>query len=131
MLRIFVLDDEVYREPRNAILELLRKHHVTVATNVIQAKNNFKRDQPYDLLLLDHDMRGYPEESHVPHSGYQFCRWLCDNYERPTCDVFLHSQNFNGRAAQRALFNAHGWRVHEHVFGPIYLEFLESFVKGR
>jgi CheY-like chemotaxis protein len=130
-LRVFILEDEIYREPRNQILEILRRHRVTIATSVVGAKYNFGKDSPYDLLLLDHDMRGFPEESHVPHSGYQFCRWLTDNYEKPDLDVFLHSQNHRGRAVQRALFNAHGWRVHEHSFGPAYLEFLETFVKGK
>src|ERR1044071_7427164 len=60
-LRIFVLEDEIGHYPRNQIREVLKDFNVTYATNVIEAQLAYKG--PYDLLLLDHDMEGFYEDS--------------------------------------------------------------------
>ncbi len=125
-MRVFVLDDEVLQAPRNAIIDALKDHDLTLATSVADAVG--KWHGPYELILLDHDMRGYYESSHVPHSGYQFVKWLLKNkmLAHPRPEVVLHSQNAEGRKNTGKLLNQYGIPSLEFPFSDKYVTMLSK-----
>jgi len=51
---------------------------------------------PWDLLLLDHDLSSYDENS-KEYTGYNICRFLEDNPQFMPKDVQLVSSNPEGR----------------------------------
>lgn len=127
-MRCFILEDEIHRYPRNAILEVLNGNELTVTVNSFDARKFYKPGQ-YDYLLLDHDMRGYYDDSEYEDTGYQFCKALV-NLELgivvPKPRVILHSQNEDGRRKMGALLVQHKFSVAEFPFGSAYVAFLKS-----
>lgn len=125
-LKVFVLDDEIHLNPRNAILGALKSHSLTVAVSRKDAQAKFAG--PYDLILLDHDMRGFYESSDVEHSGFQFLKWLLgkDANALAGAKVIVHSQNSVGRANMRKLMLEHGVEAQEFHFGQTYVDHLKE-----
>jgi len=127
-MRIFILEDEIHKYPRNTILEVLNGHELTITTNSFDARKFYKPSQ-YDLLLLDHDMRGYYDDSEYENTGYQFVKALV-NIELgiviPKPKVILHSQNEDGRRKMGSLLAQHKFSVAEFPFGSSYVAYLKS-----
>lgn len=128
-MKIFILDDEVGQLPRSAITKVLAHHTLTVATSCKDARKKYK--PPYDLLLLDHDMRGFFEEPGYHNTGYKFVVWLTaklPSWDRtsPKPKVILHSQNPEGRREMAIVLKAHGYEVTEFPFSPAYINYLRS-----
>lgn len=96
-MNVFVLEDEIHREPRREIVRILDAAGVqyTFATSCEEAVKLFKPNA-YDLLLLDHDMRGFFETPDYPNTGYQFVRWLVTTSQRTKVPIVIHSQNPQG-----------------------------------
>ncbi len=122
-MRIFCLDDEIDFHPRRAIVETLSGHDLTIARNINEAKKVYAH--PYDLLLLDHDMEGFFEDSNHPNTGYQFCVWLVEQ-QVPKVPTLLHSQNNVGRDKMWKLLTNNDWHVSGCPFSHGYLELLKS-----
>lgn len=126
-MRIFILEDEIYKAPRNAILDALVNHEVTVATSCQHAKEQWGTGQ-YDLLLLDHDMRGFYDSPDFPNTGTQFVKWLVKQiqpgYKKPR--VILHSQNREGRAAMGKVLREAGFKCVQWAFDSYYVKMLEG-----
>lgn len=131
-LRVFILDDEIYKHPRNAIMRIMIRHATTVATSVAQGKERYINYTPnyYDLLLLDHDMHGFYEPSTVDNCGYKFAEWLVDLKIERKPIVFLHSQNTEGRNNMQDLLSKNGFITSAYPFSQKYLEYLESSING-
>lgn len=129
VLNLFVLDDEIRKFPRNAIIALCNGHRLTLAESFDEGKKKYNPDPQYDIVILDHDMHGYYQSPKTPDSGFQFACWMIQFH--PKTEIILHSQNPTGRQAQRAVFNKYDWLVHEHSFGAPYLEFLKGFIDDK
>lgn len=127
-LKIFILEDEIHEPPRNALLSVLKGHSLTVATSRFDGEKKFNPKERYDLLLLDHDMRGYFEDSDYPNTGYQFLKWILETYkDLKLPQVILHSQNWTGRTNMRSILAHYGHlNVDECPFGPKYLKLLKG-----
>lgn len=124
-MKIFILEDEIYKFPRNQILKALEGHELTVARSVEEAKLKFPQNYPYDLFLFDHDMRGFYESSFVPHSGYQFVVWMCKHFRKHKNEVLIHSHNSEGRRNIAVLLRSAGFRdITEYSFNQDYVEYL-------
>lgn len=135
-LRVFILEDEIDRYPRNQIKTALEKHNLTIARSCDEGIELFTG--PYDLLLLDHDMEGdYEYRPDYPNTGYQFVKWLtegegfnwwdekgAESTKKP--QVILHSHNPVGKERMRALLEEHGFSVDVTYFGPAYVKQLKE-----
>ena len=138
MTRVFILEDEIYKHPRNKILQVLDKPKVslTVATNVELAKKIYVPGA-YDLLLLDHDMHGFPDSSDVPNCGYQFILWMLNEEWRIGGGSFkkkppaiIHSQNHTGAAKMVKELTAAGYTAEHKYFSDDYVNWLALNVRG-
>lgn len=124
-MNIFILEDEIYKYPRNKLTKVLEKHVLTLATSCDDAINCYVG--PYDLLLLDHDMEGeYEYRENYHNTGLQFVKWLVENVNGPMPQVILHSQNGVGRKAMKLLLEENGFDVSECPFGPAYVKALQE-----
>lgn len=123
-MKIFILEDEIHKYPRNQLKEVLEHHTLTLAVSVEDAKAKFKG--VYDLLLLDHDMEGFYEKSDAPNTGHQFVKWMLEAFPEFDAPVILHSQNPVGRYNMRNLLMGMGFDVQEFPFGPAYVKALKE-----
>jgi CheY-like chemotaxis protein len=128
-MRIFILEDEIYQHPRKQILSALAQHELVVATSCEDAKEKFSGQ--FDLLLLDHDMRGFFDSSDFPNTGYKFCEWLVKQPFLDIPQVILHSQNPRGRGNMAKLLTQHGFVPCEFPFSQSYVEYLKKINKLR
>ena len=128
-MNIFILEDEIHQYPRNQILEVLAGHNLTIATSCDEAKQKYKKGT-YDLVLLDHDMRGFFDSSDFPNTGFQFVLWLLDQGEvgKQQAPIMLHSQNPTGRRNMHVKLEAAGYVVSQMPFSPKYVEWLRKNV---
>lgn len=125
-MRIMILEDEIHRAPRNAILSVLAGHRLVVATNILDAMKIYSPGG-YDLLLLDHDMHGYYQNPDDEDTGYQFVKWLVIQEVNPRKPpVILHSQNQMGRRAMCSHLFQSGFRVMEKPFSSDYIKYLKE-----
>lgn len=126
-LKIFILEDELDRLPRSTMLEALKDHEVTTAASFEEGKERYQGG--YDILLLDHDMRGFYDDSEHPNTGHQFVKWLVKDLDRtkvPTTQVVLHSQNYVGRRNMKQLLEDYKFHVVEMPFCRSYVEWLRT-----
>lgn len=123
-MRIFILDDEINQHPRNILLTTLSSHDLTVATNSFEAAKIYT--PPYDLLLLDHDMRGFYDDPEYEDTGYQFVKWLVAKELERKPQVILHSQNSEGRLVMMMLLSQYKFRVQEFAFSHAYVNYLQE-----
>jgi CheY-like chemotaxis protein len=131
-MKIFILEDEIHQFPRKQILDILEGHEVTIATSCEDAKKKYVKGA-YDLVLLDHDMRGFFDPSDYPNTGYQFASWLVGLGEvgKQRAPIMLHSQNPTGRRNMYIMLNQTGYVVAEMPFSNKYLEWLKDMVITR
>lgn len=127
-MKIFILEDEINRHPRQEIVRALAGHTLTIATDIHKGVELYKPGT-YDLLLLDHDMHGYMQEPTDPDTGYQFVKWLVNQelgivYPKPL--IVLHSQNPKGARAMLSHLLAHRFRAIEFPFGQGYVNYLKE-----
>jgi CheY-like chemotaxis protein len=131
-MRVFVLEDEIYGFRRPLLYALVGATSTTVATSREEAEASWQGFNAYDLVLLDHDMRGVFDSSEHPNTGHQFLSWaLSREYpDGPEVDgvrglparipkVILHSQNDVGRRNMRNLLLAYGIVPEEFPFHTI------------
>lgn len=124
-MRIFILEDEAHRYPRNEIVKVLKHHKITLCVNSYDARADYRPDV-YDLLLLDHDMRGCYDDPGFHDTGFQFVKHLVELKHKVKPDVILHSQNDKGRRAMKELLLEHKFHVRDFYFGPDYLKYLKE-----
>jgi CheY-like chemotaxis protein len=112
--------------PRSAILEALSAHELTIARSAYEAIDAYTGG--YDLLLLDHDMRGiWGESEDYQNTGFQFVKWLTAQGHKPVPTI-LHSHFPEGRRRMRAVLELHGFDCREIPFSLEYVKYLRSSV---
>ena len=123
-MKVFLLDDEAYIRPRSEIIDILAPNHeLTVATSFYHARDIYK--PPYDLLLLDHDMRGlYGEDPRFHNTGWQFVVWMREMLK--PAHVILHSHYEKGRYAMGVVLEDHKIPFEHCPFSPSYLKLLKE-----
>lgn len=92
-MRIFVLDDEI-QGYRQGIIAALSSHELAIATTFAEALSAFEQPQPFDVLLLDHDLHGFYESPDSGDTGSELLRelnsygnWWCPRVlERVFCN---------------------------------------------
>lgn len=129
-MRVFILDDEIYKH-RNPIVQILqnKNHELTIATSCEDAKKKYEGD--YDLLLLDHDMEGYINTSDIPNCGYQFVLWLVKQQfnEDKLPQVIVHSQNHQGAALMVRALVKDGYKATPYFYSFSFLKWLENIAE--
>lgn len=128
-MKIFILEDEIDREPRIGIVRALARHELHLARCKDEAIDLYPKHAPYDLLLLDHDMRGYFDDSNYHNTGFQFVMWLTHfnhSLGAKLPGVILHSQNCLGRSNMERVLTKHGYQVSEQPFCPSYIKLLKD-----
>lgn len=121
-MRIFILEDEIDRWPRNQIQDVLaNRHSLVIARNMVEAKKAY--EPPFDLLLLDHDLGGDIASA----TGYDFVKWLVFQHPQDNPpNVILHSGNPVGRENIRKFLEGFDYTVAEVPFSPKYIEILSK-----
>lgn len=123
-MRVFILEDEIDKLPRKQITSILKNHTLTLTRSCEDAIKSY--NPPYDLLLLDCDMRGIWGDHDHPNSGLQFVKWLVGKPIRYRPSVVLHSQNHIGAGLMRKLLEDQKIVVSEIPFGSVFVEWLRN-----
>jgi hypothetical protein len=124
-MKCFILDDEIDKEPRIGIVKALKdRHTITITRDRYEAEKVYKPE--HDLLLLDHDMRGFYDLSSHPTTAFHFVKWLVTVPHKKKPRVILHSQNGNGRQNQLKVLHEAGFKVDEFAFCSAYVKHLEE-----
>jgi CheY-like chemotaxis protein len=125
-MKIFILEDEIHTFPRKQMLAALSKHELTIATSCDDAKAKYQAGT-YDMLLLDHDMRGFFDASTYHNTGYQFCVWMVEQETQTGAKkpaIILHSQNHVGRKNMARFLEDARYTVAEYYFSQSYVDWL-------
>lgn len=134
-MKVFILEDEAYQDhgfnnpPRNKILQVLAKHDLTVALDPEDAKLKFDPGAKYSLILLDHDMEGWPNpDMSYKNCGLRFVEWMLRHrLPTPQPTIYLHSQNSKGvKTASKLLVTAGYKRIIEMPYGKSYITHLQA-----
>src|SRR5258708_31614981 len=98
-MNILVLDDNSHRITffQNA----LKKHKVTVCRHARTAIRALK-DGPFDIMFLDHDLRGEPADLDDENCGSEVARFIADRAIECQC-IVLHTENRIGRESMEAI----------------------------
>lgn len=120
-MRLLFLDDDQTRIDQ--FYEWTRGHDLTVVMNAEDAIFVLSRDEPFDLIFLDHDL----EDMHYTPQGYQerpettgdaVAQWLVANPEKRPKRAIVHSWNPDGAQRMGARLHECGVRVLKCPFGP-------------
>ena len=77
-----------------------KNHHLTVCGHARAAKQALKKGT-FDMIFLDHDLRGKPEPPSSDNCGSEVARFIADR--GITAVVVLHTENPVGHEAMEAL----------------------------
>ena len=129
-MKIFLLDDEA-RKGRKGFLSVLPAEELIVATSRDEGVETYPRLQPYDLLLLDHDLEGYYEKrAEYPNTGMSFVKWFVDAHPFDAAAnnplIICHSWNPDGAVNMLSLLRERGFRTMRIEFGTKLLKALEG-----
>ena len=81
----------------------LKQHHLTICGHASAAKKVLKK-QRFDIIFLDHDLRGKPEDPESLNCGTEVARYIVD-YEIECPHIILHTENPIGRDAMEILLD--------------------------
>lgn len=121
-MRTFILEDDSRRmDGFNQVLG----YDLTVAKDVRRAKKLFRRGEPFDLILLDHDLgeSDYKDPSRESNNGTEFAKWLASS-RTPQGEVIIHSYNPDGAMRMYHTLSPAHWKVTCLPFGPALLKYL-------
>ena len=93
-MRILILDDDLDRHAtfkRKLIGAII--HSVEESSHCIE---KIKKEDPFDLILLDHDLGGQVYVPSGPGTGFEVAEWLRDHPEKMPKLVILHTCNEHG-----------------------------------
>ncbi len=79
----------------------LKKHNLTICSHAKSAKKELKK-QTFDIIFLDHDLRGKPEDPESDNCGAEVARFIVDR-EIECEHIILHTENRIGREAMEDL----------------------------
>lgn len=100
MKKFFILEDDHNRISvlRRALNTMLDEYDFYHAISVDKAIELFPLHYPYDSIFLGHDLGNKTMiDSNQSNTGYQFVKWLKENYISIDNDqVFIHSMNPDG-----------------------------------
>lgn len=129
-MKIFILDDECGPiHYRNVMIKALDGHDLTIAYSKDEAIKVYKPG--FDLLLLDHDMRGVFDVSSHPSTGYHFVTYMVLLHHRKKPRIILHSQNPGGRSNMRKVLRENGFKCEEFPFSGTYVEWLKTLIHEK
>jgi len=105
-MKIFVLEDS--QERINWIKGNLNFADIDIAMDMCEI-DNFRGG--YDLLMLDHDLGDRQMvDSSDENTGFEFCKWLVNNYQNKETDIVIHSHNPSGANAMKNHLIDHGFK---------------------
>lgn len=79
----------------------LKNHKLTICGHAKSAKKALKT-QSFDIIFLDHDLRGKPEDPDSDNCGSEVARFIVDR--DIACEhIILHTENDRGRAVMEDL----------------------------
>ena len=79
----------------------LKKHKLTVCGHARAAKRAIKKEK-FDIIFLDHDLRGKPEDPSSDNCGSEVARFIMDKGIECNC-IVLHTENRVGRESMEEL----------------------------
>lgn len=133
--RTFILEDEAHKDrgynnpPRTAIKEVLAHHNLTIALTPEEAKAKWDYKAGYGLVLLDHDMEGWPHPNlNYANCGLRFVEWLViQPMPIPQPRFYIHTQNRGAIKAMAKLLVTSGYKsVIEMPYNQLYINHLKT-----
>lgn len=128
-MRVFILEDD---QARIDLFWQYLQCDVTVAKDCESGKDKFSKYQPFDIILLDHDLEDVhyikvgEEDYPIERTGAEFCNWLIENGIKGSPKIIIHSWNPSGRARMSNILRDGGYQHILQVFGPHLLTYLNS-----
>jgi hypothetical protein len=95
-MKVFILEDDLNR--METFNKVLKDHRICHAETVEDAKVLFEKEQPFDLILLDHDLGGEMfVNSDLPNTGFQFTKFLAERKASVSkSQIIFHTMNRPG-----------------------------------
>ena len=118
-MKIFILEDS--NERIKQFKKRFFKEELYIERDVKAAIKLFKGNYPFDVIFLDHDLGGEEMvDSNDNNTGYQFVKWMVENYKVDGTDIIVHSLNPQG--ADRMIFEMkeHGVRSRKIPFISLF-----------
>lgn len=92
-MKIFILEDNPERMKFFRWYFSVEKFQIFHADNVFDAEIIYEKEEPFDLLLLDHDLGGEVYvDSNNQNTGYQFAKFLITK-DLKNIPLIIHSLN--------------------------------------
>lgn len=98
-MNILLLDDNSHRI--TFFQTALKKHKLTVCRHARAAIRALK-DTSFDIIFLDHDLRGEPVDPVDENSGSEVARFIADHEIECDC-IILHTENRIGRESMESI----------------------------
>jgi CheY-like chemotaxis protein len=123
-MKVFILEDDYTRTIM--FREVFKEHVVFSTEDVYEAVTLFEMNQPFDIILLDHDLEPRFQSELEFQTGTTFAMFLAT--QQPHCQVIIHSYNPDGAARMEMLLRDAGWNVVRQPFGLALLDNLRTAV---
>lgn len=122
-MKVFILEDSINRQ--RLFYEALNGHDVFLRDNAFDAIRLYNDCEPFDLMLLDHDLETDFMDATHDNTGSNFCRLL--GKRDKMCQVIIHSYNPSGALVMEQTLRDNGWTDVQRVpFGLTILDALRN-----
>jgi len=119
-MKILILEDS--KERIEWFKRIYKNHELFIFTDLVSAKNLIIF-QEIDVLFLDHDLEEKNLEAvGLGLTGYDFCKFIVENYLCKHSAIFVHSMNPCGAAKMEELLRDNGYEAQWIPFHLLKLE---------
>ena len=119
-MKILILEDN--KERIEWFKRIYKNHELFIFTDLVSAKN-FIMFQEMDVLFLDHDLENWNLEAvGAGLTGYDFCKFLIENYLCRHSMIYVHSMNPCGAAMMEKILRENGYEAQWIPFHLLKLE---------
>ncbi|MBZ0306489.1 MAG: response regulator [Anaerolineae bacterium] len=100
-MNILVLDDNPHRI--RFFQNGLKSHKLTICRHARAAIHALK-NHPFDMMFLDHDLKGKPADPDDENSGSEVARYIAEQEIGCPC-IILHTENRTGQEAMEGILS--------------------------
>jgi CheY-like chemotaxis protein len=98
-MNILLLDDNSHRI---AYFQSALKGHKVVVCRHARTAIHALKESPFDVIFLDHDLRGEPADPDDENCGSEVARFIADR-DIPCKQIILHTENRIGRESMETI----------------------------
>lgn len=128
-MRILLLDDDMYRH------KAYRQRLIgSILTGVETSKECIKvleESEPFQIILLDHDLDGKIYVPSGPDTGYEVAEWLRDHPEKMPDVVILHTGNEKGAKCMKEVLPNALYKPCIYASDYLSVDYLRSLSKKK